>query len=240
MSESIGRNPASDSGAFNPAMILDYTKRVITDPAGFFQQMPRKGGFGAPLIYVIVIAVITAAVQAILGMIGFGPAGMFAAGIAGLVLLPILAAIGSFIGAAILFVIWKLMGSEEDYETAYRCAAYAYGYAPVAALVSGIPYIGTLVQILWPTVLIVLATIHVHGRKPALAWGVFGILGILAAVSMLGTEIAARRFMSELESASQQMKHEYGGKDGEFTPEDAGRAVKDLLENLKKMEQEGQ
>ncbi len=237
MSESIGRNPASDSGAFNPAMILDYTKRVITDPAGFFQQMPRKGGFGAPLIYVIVIAVITAAVQAILGMIGFGPAGMFATGIAGLVLLPILAAMGSFIGAAILFVIWKLMGSEEDYETAYRCAAYAYGYAPVAALVSGIPYAGTLVQILWPTVLIVLATIHVHGRKPALAWGVFGVLGILAAVSMLGTEIAARRFITELENASQQMEHKYG--DDEFTPEDAGQAVKDLLQNLKKMEQEG-
>ena len=237
MSESIGRNPASDSGAFNPAMILDYTKRVITDPAGFFQQMPRKGGFGAPLIYVIVIAVITAAVQAILGMIGFGPAGMFATGIAGLVLLPILAAMGSFIGAAILFVIWKLMGSEEDYETAYRCAAYAYGYAPVAALVSGIPYAGTLVQILWPTVLIVLATIHVHGRKPALAWGVFGVLGILAAVSMLGTKIAARRFITELENASQQMEHKYG--DDEFTPEDAGQAVKDLLQNLKKMEQEG-
>jgi len=178
-------------------------------------------------------------VQLVLGMVGLGPMGGFATGVAALVLLPILAVIGSFIGAAILFVIWKLMGSEEDYETAYRCAAYAYGYAPVAALVSGIPYVGTLVQVLWPTALIALATIHVHGRKPALAWGVFGILGILAALSLLGTEIAARRIMSGLEDSARQMQHRYGDKEGESSPEEAGRAVKDLLEGLEKMERPG-
>lgn len=44
MSETMGRNPAADSGAFSVAMILDYTKRVVVDPAGFFRQMPKKGG----------------------------------------------------------------------------------------------------------------------------------------------------------------------------------------------------
>jgi uncharacterized membrane protein YdjX (TVP38/TMEM64 family) len=41
------------------------------------------------------------------------------AGFGAIIFMPIAVAIGSFIGAAILFVIWKLMGSQEDYETAY-------------------------------------------------------------------------------------------------------------------------
>lgn len=218
------QQPAAESGAFNPGEILDNAKQVITDPVGFFQRMPRKGGYAKPVVFVVAIAVVTALVQAIMGMFGLGAVGLLTASFAGLVLLPVLAIVGSFIGAAILFVIWKLMGSEEDFETAYRCAAYAYGYAPVAALVSGIPYVGTLVQVAWPVLLLALATIYVHGRKPGLAWGVFGTLGIVAVISMLSAEVAGRKIVSNLEQLSQDMEENYSEEDARAALEEAEKA----------------
>lgn len=61
--------------------------------------------------------------------------------------MPIAVAIGSFIGAAILFVIWKLMGSQEDYETAYRCGAYLMALAPITTLINVIPYAGAIISL---------------------------------------------------------------------------------------------
>ena len=52
-----------------------------------------------------------------------------------IIFMPIAVAIGSFIGGAILFIIWKLMGSQEDYETAYRCGAYLMALAPITAII---------------------------------------------------------------------------------------------------------
>ena len=227
MSDSVQQS-STESGLFNPGEILDYAKQVITDPVGFFQRMPRKGGYAKPVVFVVAVAVLTALVQAIMAMFGLGAVGLLTASFASLVLLPVLAIVGSFIGAAILFVIWKLMGSEEDFETAYRCAAYAYGYAPVAALLGAIPYLGTLVQVLWPALLLALATIHVHGRSPGLAYGVFGALGVLALVSLLGAEFAGRQLVSNLETLSQEMEQSYSDEELKAALEQAEKALERL------------
>ena len=62
---------------------------------------------------------------------------------------PFFAVIGSFIGAAVMFVIWKLMGSEQNFEAAYRCVAHATAIYPVMAVVGLIPYIGTVIGVVW-------------------------------------------------------------------------------------------
>ncbi len=211
---------------------------VILKPAEFFRDMPKTGGYMEPLVFAVAMAVLVAVVMGILGMIGFGAVGMLAMGFFGVIVLPIMVAIGSFIGAGIIFVIWKLMGSGEDYETAYRCVAHSYAYAPVAALVAGIPYIGSLVQILWPMALLALASIHVHGRSAGLSWGVFGVLGFLAAFSALSGEYAVRHLGSSMEGWSQQMEEKYGNPE-DMTPEEAGRAVGEFLKGLEQMQQGG-
>jgi len=212
--------------------------QVITNPAGFYRGMPKSGGYVDPIVFLVAMAVLTALVLALLGLIGFGPVGMLAMGFFGIILLPIFAVIGSFIGAAIVFVVWKIMGSNEDFEAAYRCVAYAYAYAPVAALVSGIPYLGTLVSSLWPMALLAIASIQVHGLSPKLSWGVFGVLGLLFALSSLSMELTARHISSDLEGWSQQMEQKYGNPD-EMTPEDAGKAVGEFLKGLQQMQQKG-
>ncbi|MDQ7012113.1 MAG: YIP1 family protein, partial [Mariprofundaceae bacterium] len=211
---------------------------VILRPADFYRDMPKTGGFVEPLVFAVAMAVLVAVAVAILGMIGFGTIGMLAMGFFGVIVLPVMVAIGSFIGAGVIFVIWKLMGSGEDYETAYRCVTHAYAYAPVAALVAGIPYLGSLVQIAWPMALLAIASIEVHDRQPKLAWGVFGVLALLGAFSTLGAEYTARHLGDSLEGWSQRMEEKYGNPD-DMTPEQAGKAVGEFLKGLEQMQQQG-
>ncbi|MDX8402638.1 MAG: YIP1 family protein [Mariprofundaceae bacterium] len=227
-----------DPGGVDFAAMPGRMLEVIRNPVGFYKQMPKSGGFADPLVFAVVMAVLVALVMALAGMIGFGPVGMLAMGFFGLIVLPVMVLIGSVIGAGILFVIWKLMGSGEDYETAYRCVAYAYAYAPVAAVVSGIPYLGSLVQILWPMALLAIASIEVHGREPKMAWGVFGVLALLGAFSTLSAEYAARHIGEDLEEWSQRMEEQYGNPD-EMTPEEAGKALGEFLRGLEKARPEG-
>ncbi len=210
--------------------IVENMIGVIVKPAEFFRAMPKKGGYAKPLVFLVAMAVLTAVIGALLGVLGFGPTGVLAMGFIGIILLPVMAIIGSFIGAAILFVIWKIMGSSEEYETAYRCVAYGYAYAPVAMLVSGIPYLGSLVMALWPMALMAIASIHVHGRSTVVSWVVFGLLGGLFALSSVGIERSVRMLSSEF-GGMQQKNIE------EMTPEEAGKALGEFLKGFRQQQQ---
>jgi len=209
---------------------------VILKPMGFFPDMPKTGGYVEPLVFMVVMAVLSALVMAIAGMIGFGPVGMMAMGFVGVIVVPMMAAIFGFVAAAIMFVIWKVMGSSENFETAYRCVAFSYAYAPVAALVSGIPYLGTLVSALWPMALLAIASIHVHGRSTNASWGVFGILGLVLALMGISAEYTGRQMVNSLESWNKQVEEKYGNQD-EMTPEQAGKAVGDFLKGMQQRQQ---
>lgn len=228
--QQIGGTPVQDGNMLSsiPGRMIS----VIFKPAAFYRDMPRSGGYAEPLIFMVVMALLTALVMAVAGMLGVGPVGMMAMGLTGIVVLPIMAMIFGFVGAAILFVIWKIMGSRENFETAYRCMAFAYAYAPIAALVSGVPYLGTLLSTLWPMALMAIASIHVHGRGKNASWAVFGILGLLSAFMSIGAEKAARDMTGGYEGWSRQMEKKYGNPD-EMTPEEAGKALGEMLKGFK-------
>jgi len=59
----------------------------------------------------------------------------------------------------IFFVIWKLMGSQEDYETAYRCGAYLMALVPITAIISAIPYAGVVIIVVIDVFYLVTASI---------------------------------------------------------------------------------
>ena len=88
--------------------ILEDVVAVITNPVDFYRRMPQSGGFGDPVTFVLVIAVVTAMGMAVLSLFGLGTVGgAMAVGFGGIVLLPIKALILSFLSAGFLFVIWK-------------------------------------------------------------------------------------------------------------------------------------
>ncbi len=138
------------------AVSLNTAIAVITNPIGFFKTMPKTGGLVEPLIFLALIGGVGGILQAILSIFGVGLAASFFMALAYIVVVPIVTALFGFVSAAILFVIWKLMGSLEPFETAFRCGAYAAAITLLTTLLGIIPYLGPLLGLGWMTYLLVM------------------------------------------------------------------------------------
>lgn len=211
---------------------------VVTKPAEFFQAMPKAGGFLEPLVFAVIMGLITGIIQAILNVIGLVPGAGYAGGVMGgfgaIIFMPIAAAIGSFIGAAILFVIWKLMGSEENYETAYRCGAYLMAVAPITAIIGVIPYAGGIITMAIYVYFLVAASIHVHQIPSGKAWMVFGIIGVIFAILGIVAEHKARNMASELG------KWQKMGKEIDTTAKDMEKTADEMRKQAEEMARQAQ
>lgn len=214
---------------FDLSRVIDDAKKVITQPVDFYRGMPKTGGYAEPLIFVLVMALATGIVLTFFSFFGGGRMGGMSMGWAAVIMLPIMALLGSFIGAAIMFVIWKLMGSEQSYETAFRCVAYATAIYPITAVISLVPYLGTIIAVVWVTYLMVIASTEVHNRARNTALIVFGILGLLMLMFNISGEMAARRFESQLEHMGQSMQNLE-----DMSPEEAGKAMGEFLKGMEK------
>lgn len=180
--------------------------KVITNPVEFYQNMKKSGGYVEPLVFMVALSVVAGVLSAVLSLIGFGMATAMTAGVIAVIVIPIFVIIFSFIGAGIAHVIWKMMGSQEVFETTFRCVAYTAAIAPINAVLGVIPYLGSIVAALWPMVLLAIASIHVHRRSTQLSWGVFGALGILLVLMGLGSERATRQMADEMQDWQQMME----------------------------------
>ena len=167
--------------------------RVLTGPASFFRDMPKTGGYPEPFVFAVVMAAAGGAVQAVLGLAGLKMASGVEAGAASIIMMPVAVAIGGFLWAGILYLVWKFMGSAEPYETAYRCSAYALGaILPITAVFGVIPFAGVVLSVALSTYLLVTASSLVHGIPAVKAWIVFGVIGVLLILVGLSQEKVAR------------------------------------------------
>jgi hypothetical protein len=208
--------------------ILNTAIAVITKPAEFFRGMAKSGGFGEPLVFLVVMGVIGGVIRALLGVFHLGMVGSTVMALASIVIVPIAVLIFGFIGAAILFVIWKVMGSNESYETAYRCTAFAAAISPITAVLDIIPFVGGLIGTAWMLFLLVNASVEVHKIAAKTAWMVFGIIAVILATMSTCSQLAARRMKKEMGNWEQQF-----GKPGqETTPEDMGKAAAAMMKAM--------
>jgi len=241
----------SASDTFDFGTVIEEAKRVIFDPVGFYKSMPITGGYANPIIFLVVMVAATMLIGFVLNLIGLVKFNAIAGGaisISMLIVGPIVGVIASFIVAGVMFVIWKLMGSERDYEAAYRCVAYSTAIAPVIAIISLIPYLAGLIKALWTGFLIYTASIEVHKIKSQTAMIVIGILTALNVIIGFGAERATRHIQGELkgfEKAAQEFEKSYKSgsigeaaknleKMGEMTPEEAGKQMGEFLKGLEK------
>jgi hypothetical protein len=206
-------------------LFFEIVQKVIKDPAAFYRDMPRSGGLVEPLIFMVSMGVVAGIVRAVLGIVGFGIVASFFMALASIIIVPIAIAIFGFIGAGILFGIWKVMGSEEPYEVAFRCLAYATAISPVTAIINILPYIGPIIGLIWMTYLLVNASTEVHRIQPKLAWIVFGAICAILAITSINSQLAARRLASKLNTLQNIEK---------MKPEEAGQAMGEFLKGLQK------
>lgn len=208
-------------------LFMNTMVQVITNPVDFFRSMPKEGGYVEPLVFMVVMGVMAGIVRSIFSLFGVGFVGTSIMAIASIVFVPIFVAIFGFVGAAILYVIWKLLGSEESFEVAYRCGAYAAAITPITALVNPIPYIGPIIGILWMTYLMVIASVEVHNIQVKTAWIVFGILCAVFVLGSVSSQMAARNLTTKMDRLQKQL-----GTTEDMTPEEAGKKVGEFLKGM--------
>ncbi|MCB1661073.1 MAG: YIP1 family protein [Pseudomonadales bacterium] len=235
-------NEKEEAKGFDLSRVIEDAKSVITQPVEFYRAMPQIGGFTEPCIFLAVMAVLMGAMTAVLSLFGLGHIGAMAIGFSSLFLFPIMALIGSFIGALIMFVIWKLMGSTKDYEAAYRCVSYASVIYLIMPLVGWIPYLGTIVSLGLGMYLMYIATMEVHGIKQQTAQTAIGILAAVLLLMQLSGEYNARNYQAKMEAVGEKWQKsaeeasktfEKMAKKGEdMTPEEAGKALGEFLKGM--------
>jgi len=201
---------------------------VLLRPGDFFAVMPRGGGYAQPLIFMVVMAAFAAIVDLVLSFLGLGGTSLPMA-LAGIVIAPVLVAILGFVGAAVLFVIWKLMGSRETYETAYRCITYAGAIMPFMGLLNAIPYLGIVLGLAWSTFILVVASTRVHQIAQKVALATFGTLAVILALGGISAQMAAQHLRSSLSNMNAALK---SGQTGTSDPAQAAKALTQALKAL--------
>ncbi len=183
--------------------IIKKALLILKNPILFYREMPKSGGYLEPVLFVTVMAVMVGLLMTLFSIFGLG---MIAFGFSTILFTTIMSIISSFIGAAILFFIWKLMGSNESFETSYRCIAYASVVYPLVAILGPIPYVGSAVSVLFGTYLMIIASVEVHGIKQKTAYIVFCILGIIGLLANINNEMLVREIASQTDDFTEQFK----------------------------------
>ena len=122
---------------------INTVQGVVLQPANFFSGILRQGDFVNPLIFAIICYEVSIVLGGIIGL-ALGTRG-FGGFISGIILGPIIAAIGLFIGAGIIhLLVMLIVGSRNSgFEGTFRVVAYS----AVTSLVSWIPFIGWIASL---------------------------------------------------------------------------------------------
>jgi hypothetical protein len=195
----IEETPLETDQAIEDSFSLSQWGRGAIDlfraPKTRLRSMTKEGGYGKPIVYALVWQYVASAVTLLLSFVRPVPTPW---GIPGKILMfgvtpPLMLLVG-FVIAAFFFVIWHLMGSSHNYQTAFRFWALL---APLAVL-SAVPYL-SLVVVLFYFFLVVTASVEIHAIRPTKAWTVWGILLAVFALLVISAGVisAARgRFPS--------------------------------------------
>lgn len=147
---------------------MDYIetwKEVILRPTDFFRKMQTTGGYAEPLTFAAISYIIYGLLVAFfdrgmmenmyggMGVRGFG----FSTIITIVIMIPIMGIIFLFIGAAVLYFIYKLLGGAGTYEGTLRFMSYA----TAVQVLSWIPILGFIVG-LYRVYLYIVGGMFVH------------------------------------------------------------------------------
>jgi hypothetical protein len=131
-------------------IIMDYIetwKDIVQRPSNFYKNVSTVGGFADPLTFAVISYFIYGLLTA------FSTRGMSMGGISGarefnlsmmlifVISMPILGIVFLFIGGAILYMVYKLLGGTGSYEG----TVIFMSYATAVTVVSWIPFIGWII-----------------------------------------------------------------------------------------------
>lgn len=124
---------------------ISTVRNVVLTPADFFRGIRRQGDFLNPLIFAVICYEVYTILGGILRVAGLGTDMGIGEFLGALVLGPLFAVIGLFIGAGILHLLVMLFvgAGHAGFEGTLRVVAYA----AVTSLASWLPYIGWIASL---------------------------------------------------------------------------------------------
>jgi len=178
------------------AEILRIAFEIITAPADSFKSMPKTGGFLEPVAFAAVMGLVASIISSIWNFLGIGYYGGVSPGFLAILLsivyMPLVFVLSSFIIAAVVFLVWKKLGSRKNYETAYRSVAYLMAILPVMTVLWAIPYAGKILIFATATYYIFIVSTEIHNIIARKALKVFGIIALVILLPLLYYELDMR------------------------------------------------
>jgi hypothetical protein len=173
---------------------ISTVRSVVTVPADFFRGILRRGDFVNPLIFALICYEVYTILGGLLRLAGIGTDLGFGGFVVSLILAPIFAVIGLFIGAGILhLLVMLIVGSRNaGFEGTFRVSAYS----SATLLVSWIPIIGWIAS-LYGLYLAVVGVREVHNTTTGKAALVVLIpAAVLILLALILVAVGAALFLS--------------------------------------------
>jgi hypothetical protein len=213
---------------------INQAKHIATNPVDYFKTMKTSGGFTDPIIFIAVMGAIAGLLASLFTLISLGNFGIVAMGIGSIIIVPIMAIIGCFVSSAFMYIVWKLMGSEQSYECAYRCVSSTMVVMPLMVVLPIIPYIGNVIAVAISFYLIYLATLHVHNISSQKSKIVIGVIAALVIFTNLSGERFQRNVTAKMDGYVKEFNIE--GK----SPEELGKAMGEFMKGFEEATKENQ
>ena len=119
---------------------VDTLKKVLTDPEGFYSEMPTEGGYQEPLTFAAINFAIVGLLSGIVAIISGAGAGSIVSTLVSAVIGGI---VGLFIFGIILYIFFRIFGGSGGYEgtvriLSYSSAAQVFAWIPVIGWIIGL------------------------------------------------------------------------------------------------------
>lgn len=223
---------------FDIQKLIAESKETLLNPKQYFSTMAKEGGLVEPIIKAVIygaIAGVFSFLWLLIGLHGYGMGFGSGGAVMALILTPIFAIVGLFIGAVILLVLSAICGGNTNFEANIRVTAACMVLYPIQSLLGFLTgvniWLGLLVGLvvgaygLW---LLFIALVNALAGKEATAKIVCIVLAVIMAL-MLYSSYSAYRNMSRFMGSAKMME--------EMTEEEAQKAAAEMV---KKMMEEAQ
>jgi len=182
---------------------VQTVRLLVTDPTDAFSRLRPDGDLTSPMLFGIIVSWLSVLLSQVWNVLFMSSLGGLVRGLEGLerfgapsvvdllvtlLVWPIIYVVMVFVGSAILHLCLLIVSATEKSEAGFEGTLKVYAYSTVAWLAAVIPFVGSLVLILWSLVLEVIGFTAVHrtsqGRAlvavliPTIVCCLCGILGI--------------------------------------------------------------
>lgn len=183
--------------------LLGAVKAFVVSPGEAFAQTRTSGDLGSPLLFAILLAVVSALIGQLWAMVvgtsvltmlpaemqqGLGVFMMSSgAGVLfGLVVIPIVTVIWIFLWGAIVHVLLLLVGGLDTSEAGFEGSLRVVAYSSVGNLAKVVPVIGGMISVIWMIFLIVIGLNKIHGTSEGKAVAAVILPLVVCCVCIMG------------------------------------------------------